>query len=292
MNEIQKLTRQNAEENAAHENAMEEINNNGWQDVYQSLLADLASEDLAAVSKFHHAGTVVADLKANYDSATYRRMLNLFSRTKKLNARILTAAFKFYQEMGEYVQDITELYNESQDYRVNQSHLQRVMVDYLTPEDRFEYLRRAVAEGLSADKMYKLIQSENGRQGGTGRSFAQLETREQVLLQMQEVLGKVIRVDEQSWRKAGAPAILLLENTEAVDEVLRSELDATLEVICAVRDLCQTLIPTFVSLQGKYLTSYLDAQPAVQTAEVSTGSLRGVMRSDAADTVRTMAYED
>lgn len=278
-NEITKVIRQNNEENAVHETALSSIQENGWESMYLDLVADLAAEDMAAVAKFNHAGSIVARIRAEHDMVTSRRILNTFGRTKKLNMRVLTAALKFYNEMSEYVQDIEGLYNEVLDYRVKQTHLQLVMTGELTPDERFEYLRRAVAEGLSAEKMRKLMPSAS--QNWHGRSHTALTTREQVLLQMQDVMGKVLNKDEHVWRKPESPAILLLQDTENVDEALRCELDETVETLRKVQDMCRELLPTLVDLQSKYLASYLKTQPAVQTAEA--GNLRSVARTVSRD---------
>lgn len=283
--EVLKLTSQNRDENESHRQALDDIRDYGWLPEYQSLLADLASDDLAAVAKFYHAGETVRSIKTNNAERDARRILNTFSATKKLNARLMTAAYKFSQEMADYVDRIQDLYNEELDYRVNQTHLQYVMVDYLDPEERLSYLTRAVNEGLSPIKLQKLIKAETGRAGGSGRAHQRPESREQLLIQIQEVAQKFIDKDSKVWSAPENPALLLLQNTEGVDEVLRSEVTNTLHVLTELKSICTRMIPVFQALDSKYLDAYLSQEQTQESSAVS--DLRRVSRQTVLNQVVT-----
>lgn len=275
--EVLKLTSQNRDENDSHRQAMDDIRDYGWMADYQSLLSDLASDDLAAVAKFYHAGETVRSIKTSNSERDARRILNTFSATKKLNARLMTAAYKFAQEMADYVDRIQDLYNEELDYRVNQTHLQYVMVDYLDPDERLSYLTRAVNEGLSPIKLQKLIKAETGRNNGGGRAHQRPESREQLLIQIQEVIQKVLDKDNKVWSAPENPALLLLQDTANVDEVLRSEVTNTLGVLTELKSFCTRMIPVFQQLDSRYLDAYLQNEPETASSS-SVSDIRRVAR--------------
>lgn len=217
-----------------HEKSMRLIRDNGWEAFYQSLVSDLSPEDRYAVYKFYHAGSIVADIRKDRGASEATKMLKVFGNTNRLKYRVLAAAFRFYSEMGDYVDEIADMYNDEQDYRVTQSHLQRVMVTYLTPEARVSYLERAISECLSPDKMYAEIRKDCSRPKGNGRPFVDAETPSELMGQVREVLGKAVRAYDQSWNRI-LPGLWL---AGGVDE---EEAEETLAVLFKVERMCRRM---------------------------------------------------
>lgn len=277
-----KIMEENAHENVTHVETMEVIRDNGLEDIYLELVEKLAGEDRSAVTRFHEAGMLLLDLSNTRSTREMRAAISAFERTKKLNRRVLLAAMKFAREFTpQQVSQVSDLYNEDLDYRVNQSHLQRVMADFIvSTEERIAYLTRAVNEGLSADKLFKIIQSEYHRTGGTGRQHEAVTGKEQLLVQIQELCGRVLSKAENVWENRENPAMQLLQqDLGEVTEVTRSEVRRALDVLEQVRAMCDRLMPQLRLTYENYVDVILRNNPSASSSPNVTdpGNVRRIM---------------
>ena len=252
--ELTSMLRKNNEENSAHFEAMEKIHEESWDGLYTDLVSKLAADNPTAVSQFYEAGLLLVDYHAQHGDRGLSQLLKTLSATKKLSEKKLKASFKFAKEFElSDVRLIESLYNQELDYRVNQTHLLRVMSTLIhSPEQRIEYLKRVVNEGISPDNLAKIIAKELGT-GGTGAQFKNLSGPDEVLVSMQERLQKFLKWDKEVLERDMDPALLLLSSeTARVNETTRGELQNTIEMLEEMKAACERIRPFLVSLYPKY----------------------------------------
>jgi len=252
--ELVSMLRKNNEENSQHFEAMEKIHEESWDGLYSDLVSKLAADNPTAVSQFYEAGLLLMDYHGQHGDRGLSQLLKTLSATKKLSEKKLKASFKFAKEFElSDVRYIESLYNAELDYRVNQTHLLRVMSTLIhSPEQRIAYLERVVNEGISPDNLAKLIAKELGT-GGTGAKFKNLSGPDEVLVSMQERLDKFLKWDKEVLERDLEPALLLLSTeTNRINETTRGELQNTIEKLEEMKAACERIRPFLVSLYPKY----------------------------------------
>lgn len=252
--ELTSMLRKNSEENSQHFEAMEKIHEERWEGLYTDLVSKLAADNPTAVSQFYEAGLILVDYHGQHGDRGLSQLLKTLSATKKLSEKKLKAAFKFAKEFElSDVRFIESLYNQELDYRINQTHLLRIMSTLIhSPEQRIEYLKRVVNEGISPDNLAKIIAKELGT-GGTGAKFKNLSGPDEVLVSMQERLQKFLKWDKEVLERDMDPALLLLSSeTARVNETTRGELQNTIEMLEEMKAACERIRPFLVSLYPKY----------------------------------------
>lgn len=253
--EVTAMLRKNNEENSQHFEAMEKIHEESWDGLYTDLVSKLAADNPTAVSQFYEAGLLLVDYHAQHGDRGLSQLLKTLSATKKLSEKKLKASFKFAKEFElSDVRYIESLYNAELDYRINQTHLLRVMSSLIhSPEQRVNYLERVVNEGISPDNLAKLIAKELGTGGRTGAQFKNLSGPDEVLVSMQERLDKFLKWDREVLERDLEPALLLLStDTGRINETTRCELQNTIEKLEEMRSVCNRLGPFLASLYPVY----------------------------------------
>ena len=197
---VKKALEENYSENLSDQDAINNLEEEEVKDVFDQIEALLRNEDPTAVHKFRDAGLLVNTIFDKKTDKEARRIVNEMARTKYLNAKVLYAARKFALEFTPaQVEYVAELYNPERRLRVDQTHLQYVMMDYISStEERIKYLERAVREGMKPLTMYAIIKEDYERVPTGGAKHKVPNSPEALLLEINESCTKILRKMEKS----------------------------------------------------------------------------------------------
>lgn len=247
-------------------------------DLYSQLVDLLGQTDTEAVQKFYDAGRLIREYFEHHSDAEAKEVIGLFARTCHLKQPVMLAAYKFAKEFDpSEVSMLSGLENSSTGYRLSQTHLLYVMVDYLsdmeTPhgiirgvDRRISYLRRAVEGSLPPIVMRKLIASENKQLTGSGRGRTCRipGTKNELLADMNEHLGRIVGKINQAWDNPEDPALLKLAmDMGDVSETTRCELIKVMEHLSAIMQFCERAHVTMNEVDGMYVRAINENAPRV-----------------------------
>lgn len=257
---VKKALEENYSENLSDQDAINNLEEEEVKDVFDQIEALLRNEDPTAVHKFRDAGLLVNTIFDKKTDKEARRIVNEMARTKYLNAKVLYAARKFALEFTPaQVEYVAELYNPERRLRVDQTHLQYVMMDYISStEERIKYLERAVREGMKPLTMYAIIKEDYERVPTGGAKHKVPNSPEALLLEINESCTKILRKMEQVWldHQNGAAQILNVPSDE-INEITRSELLDAIEVCEKMEKYAGTLRGILESMDPIYLDAIL-----------------------------------
>ena len=237
-----------------------------------------AHPDIEAVQKFYDAGRLIREYFEHHSDAEAKEVIGLFARTCHLKQPVMLAAYKFAKEFDpSEVSMLSGLENSSTGYRLSQTHLLYVMVDYLSDMEtsngiirgvdrRISYLRRAVEGSLPPIVMRKLIASENKQLTGSGRGRTCRipGTKNELLADMNEHLGRIVGKINQAWDNPEDPALLKLAmDMGDVSETTRCELIKVMEHLSAIMQFCERAHVTMNEVDGMYVRAINENAPRV-----------------------------
>ena len=234
------------------------------QERYTQLMALYADNTEQTINYKYQLGVIFNDVEADpktYGSnATELLKESLGIKTREVGRVELFAELYTEAEVAKIIH-WHEQFPKSKT-RICWSHLERLLANYLTNEEREEWFTQVCLQGWTCDELNKQIKAKYDRSGGHGSKVKQPDTKAGLLQKMNQPLDQLRTFFHKVWKAEDNPApVRLLNNLDDVDEDALTELYSLKSNIAEAIDYLGTLLADMetIKLEEKWLAKLKEA---------------------------------